>query len=256
MLFVVETLFLAGGLFAAMLLIQEAGRRLGLRDQHQAGGKTSHGAVEGAVFALLGLFLAFSFSGAGGRFENRRQLIVQEVNAIGTAWLRIDVLPEQAQAEARDLFRQYLDARLDTYRLVPDMPAVMKAHAHAIGLQQRIWAMANAAARTSGQMQVYTVMLPALNQMFDLTTTRTAAAEFHPPRLVFGMIGLLALIGALFAGYAQAGSTRVSLIHRFGFAAVLAISLYVIVDLEYPRLGLIRVDAADRLLVDLRQSMN
>jgi hypothetical protein len=72
------------------------------------------GVIDGAVFGLMGLLLAFSFSGAVSRFETRLQFIVQETNAIGTAWLRVDLLSEAAQAEIRNDFRAYLAASLFT----------------------------------------------------------------------------------------------------------------------------------------------
>jgi hypothetical protein len=78
------------------------------------------GAIEGAIFGLLGLILAFSFSGALTRFDARRHLVVEEANDIGTAWLRVALLPADAQPPMRDLFRRYLDSRIEVYRKVPD----------------------------------------------------------------------------------------------------------------------------------------
>src|SRR5262245_17672429 len=89
-------LIIAAALFAGMLALQEFGRRLGERQRLLDVGRdtTLLGISEGAIFGLLGLFLAFTFSGAGQRFEERRHQVVEETNAIGTAWLRIDLLPE------------------------------------------------------------------------------------------------------------------------------------------------------------------
>ena len=110
-----------------MILLLELGRRLGRRRQgrDEEGARAGLGAVEGAVFTLLGLLIAFTFSGAASRFDMRRQLIGQEANAIGTAWLRLDLLPAQAQPELRDLFRRYLDLRLAAYRKMPDVEAAL-----------------------------------------------------------------------------------------------------------------------------------
>lgn len=81
----------------------EFGRRLRLRHSEEKS-SSGLGVIDGAVFGLMGLLLAFSFSGAVSRFETRLQLIVQETNAIGTAWLRVDLLPEAAQPEIRSTF--------------------------------------------------------------------------------------------------------------------------------------------------------
>src|SRR5678816_4403502 len=97
----------AGALLLGMLALLELGRRLGTRRlaQDPEGARAGAAAVEGAVFALLGLLIAFTFSGAASRFDTRRQLIIEEANDIGTAWLRIDLLPSAAQPPVRDAFR-------------------------------------------------------------------------------------------------------------------------------------------------------
>jgi hypothetical protein len=82
------------------------------------------------------------------------------------------------------------------------------------------------------------------------------ATLMHPPAVVFVMLFGLAMAASLLAGYGMTGSKVRSWFHMLGFALVVAVSVYVILDLEYPRLGLIRVDAFDQALVDLRQSMN
>ena len=97
------------GLFAGIILVLELGRRVGAlqRVQIMEGGAAGVGAVEAAIFGLLGLLIAFTFQGASARFDGRREQIVQEANNIGTAWLRIDLLPASAQPGMRDLFRHY-----------------------------------------------------------------------------------------------------------------------------------------------------
>jgi hypothetical protein len=97
--------------------------------------------------------------------------------------------------------------------------------------------------------------LSALNQMIDITTTRTMAAQTHPPLIIFAMLGGLALVSALLAGYGMAGGTTQSWLHILGFAVTIGATVYVICDIEFPRAGLIRVDAFDQALVELRQSM-
>ena len=110
--------------------------------------------------------------------------------------------------------------------------------------------------QTINQPALFGVLLPALNAMFDITTTRTAATRQHPPAVVYAMIGLLAIMAAVLVGYGMAGRTVRSRVHTVGFAVVLATVLYVIIDIEFPRLGFVRVDASDQLLVDLRETMN
>src|SRR6195256_2029955 len=110
-------------LLLGMLTLLEAGRRIGLlrRPNESEGERSNLGPIEGAVFALFGLLMAFTFSGAASRFNEKRMLIAEEANAIETAYLRLHFLAEEAQPSLRQLFRKYLDSRLETYRKLPDM---------------------------------------------------------------------------------------------------------------------------------------
>jgi hypothetical protein len=249
---------LAIGLFIGILIFLEVGRRIGgqrlVRDPE--GARAGTGAVEGAVFALVGLLIAFTFSGAASRFDVRRDLIVQETNAIGTAWLRLDLLPPSVQPAIRDNFRQYVDARLEVYRKLSDVEAAQVELAKATALQGNIWTQAVAAGQMDGAPPPATMLLlPALNEMIDITTTRTMATQMHPPIVIYGMLVGLALASALLAGYGMAGGQTRNWLHILGFATVIAVAVYVIIDLEFPRLGLIRVDVFDQALVELRASM-
>ena len=258
MSYALSAFLIALGLFLGLLLLLEIGRRIGTqrRAQDPEGAAAGTGPIDGAIFALLGLLLAFTFAGAAARFDTRRALIVEETNAIGTAYLRLDVLPASAQPPMRDLFRRYVDARLETYRKLPDMQAAMAELNRANQLQGEIWSQAVAAGRMEGAPPTATMLLlPALNQMIDITTTRTMASKTHPPVVIFIMLFGVALASALLAGYEMAGGKSRNWLHMVGFAAVLAVAVYVILDIEFPRLGFIRVDAFDQVLVELRQSM-
>jgi hypothetical protein len=244
------------GLFGGILLLLETGRRIGVRRiaNDSEGARAGTGAVEGAVFGLMGLLIAFTFSGAAARFDTRRQLVTEEANNIGTAWLRLDLLPAGAQPALRDSFRRYVDLRLEVYQKLPDLEAAQAALGRCAELQGEIWSQAVAASR-EGSPQATMLLLPALNQMFDITTTRTMAARIHPPVIIFVTLVALTLISALLAGYGMAAARTRSWIHMLGFGFVMAVAVYIIIDLEHPRLGLINIHSADQVLVDLRQSM-
>ena len=115
----------AACLFAGMLLLSEVGRRIAAarRARDPEGLTKGGGAAEAGVFGLLGLLIAFTFSGAAARFEDRRHLISDEANAIGTAYLRVDLLPGETQPPIRDLFRKDADIRATVYRNAADPQA-------------------------------------------------------------------------------------------------------------------------------------
>ena len=250
-------LLFAGSSLLCMLALLEVGRRIGAqrlaRDPEAA--RAGIPAVEGAVFGLLGLMIAFTFSGAALRLVERKQLITEEANCVGTAWLRVDLVPEDARPALRDRFRQYLDARLDVYRKLPDFSASREALARASRLQGEIWSQAAAACTQQNSAAATTLVLQSLNDMFDIANTRTMAARIHQPGAVFLMLFVMSLAGSLLAGMAMGGAKQRSWIHVVAFAGFTAATMYVIVDLEYPRFGLIRIDTFDQLLIDLRRSM-
>jgi hypothetical protein len=115
----------AFGVFLGMMLCLEVGRRIGLRwrPPEAEGAATGVRVVEGAVFGLLGLLVAFTFSGASTRFDTRRQLIVEEINAISRAYVRLTLLLPAAQPALREHFRQYVETRREVYRRLPDIAA-------------------------------------------------------------------------------------------------------------------------------------
>jgi hypothetical protein len=145
---------------------------------------------------------------------------------------------------------------MEGYRKLPDIAAAKEELARATKLQGEIWNQAAAATRAPGAPPAAPMLLlPALNAMIDITTTRTMMTQMHPPLVIFALLFGLALVAALLAGYGMAGSKARSWLHMLGFAVVMAVSVYVILDIEFPRLGFIRVDAFDQALVELRQSM-
>lgn len=243
--------------FGGVLLCLELGRRHGARRMRRdpEGGALGLGSIEGAVFALLGLLVAFTFSGAADRFDERRRQIVDETNAIGTAYLRLDLLHPDHRDALRERFRLYLDKRLEAYGALPDVDRAFELLDEANDMQQQIWQEAVIATRETDSASTEMLLLPALNTMFDITTTRTMAAKFHPPRVIYSMLFAVALVASFLAGEGMAGARHRCLSHTLGFAAIMAITIFVILDLEQPRLGLVRVNAFDEALVNLRASM-
>jgi hypothetical protein len=249
-------LIFVGTLLLGMLVMLELGRRLRLRRQSRsAGDAPGFGAVEGAVFALLGLLIAFTFSGAASRFDARRQLIIDEANDIGTAYLRIDLLPEDAQPVLREKFRRYVDLRISAYRSIGAPAEVAREQERTVLLQNEIWRDAVDASRRASTTQAMMLVLPAINSMIDIAATRSHILGMHPPFVIFLLLAGITLASSLFAGYGMAAIPDRSWLHVLGFCSILSLSVYVILDLEYPRFGLIRVDDFDRVLLAVRDGM-
>ena len=257
----VDPIFVGGGLavgvFVGILLFLSIGRWIGQRVIGSHGSsQVNISSLEGAVFALMGLLIAFTFSGALQRFDLRRAQAVDEANAIGTAYLRIDLLPAAAQPKLRDTMRHYVDARIATYRKLPDVAAARAEVTRSQALQNELWAQAVAAVRLpDSRPGAELLVMPALNSMFDVTTVRLVATQIHPPNIIYAMLIGLALAAALLSGYQSAVEKAHDWVHRLGFAAIIALTVYVIIEIEHPRAGWVRIDAIDQVLVDARNGM-
>jgi hypothetical protein len=229
-----------------MILLLELGRRLRRR------GATSEGssAIEGAIFGLFGLLLAFTFSGAISRYDNHRLLLTEEVNDIGTAYLRLDLLPPQMQPELRQLFRDYTNSRLRLFDRVGD-----EVTPESIRLQRTIWQRATVASTSQGSApDAAKLLLPALNDMIDITSRRQNAFNMHPPPVVYWLLFVFSGGSALMAGYSMKLGGR-DWVYSVALALAVTLTVYTILDVEYPRLGLIRLRDRDRALISLRDSM-
>jgi hypothetical protein len=230
-----------------MLVLIEAGRRF--RINHKA--PLESAAIESAIFALFGLLLAFTFSGAVTRYDNHRELLVEETNAIGTAYLRLDLLPPAAQPALRQLFRDYTTSRLHLYDSVS--PEISPATEH---LQREIWQQSVAATTAPGaNVDAAKLLLPALNTMIDITGTRQNAFNMHPPDVVFWLLFAFSGGAAFLAGYSMTSHGR-SWFHMFALALAVTLTIYATLEIEYPRQGLIRLNDTDITLINLRNSMN
>ena len=183
-------------------------------------------------------------------------LIAQEANDIGTAYLRVDLLPDSTQPALRILFRSYLDARIGAYNKLPDIGAALAEVKRSEAIQRDIWSHSITATKIpGGHIDAAKLLLPAINEMIDITTTRLMAARIHPPVILYILLFVLGLGCSLVAGIRMAGGKRRSWLHIFVFAIIMSVCAFVILALEYPRLSFINLGQYDQVLIDLKESM-
>lgn len=234
-------------LFPVMVALLQLGHAL--RQRREDAPQST--AIEGAVFALFGLLLAFTFSGAVTRYDAHRQLVLQESNDIGTAYLRLDLLPPQDQPPLRQLFRNYVTSRLGLYeQLSPEISETTKR------LQQEIWTRSVAAATApAAKPDAAKLLLPALNDMIDITSTRQNAFNMHPPGVIFLLLFILSAGCAFVAGYGMTASRR-SWFYSIALALTVTLTVYATLEIEFPRQGLIRLTHSDETFLQLRDSIH
>jgi len=195
------------------------------------------GIVRGATFALVAFLIGFAFSGAASRYVERLDIIVKEANALGTAWLRADTLAEPAKANLKAALRDYAADRVASLRQPEPEPVL--AHIARVGsFHDRIWKAGLEG--TAGNPALGLLVLPSLNEVIDLHTTHLSAAKRHLPVAI--MVGLLVTVGLSLAmaafGHGQVGRRFAALDMLYG--VVMAAALWMTIDLDYPRYGLIR----------------
>jgi len=256
-MFTFRVALVAAALFLGMIAFVELGRWVGRRRREAMAEEQREGinVLDGGIFALLGLLIAFTFSGAAARFDWHRQLVVDEANAIGTAYLRVDLLPAAVQPAIRAKFREYARTRLEAFKKFPDFEAADREIQRGSALQGEIWKIAVTSLDEPAFQPARILVLPAFNSMFDIATTRTMAFETHPPWIIFAVLIVVALVVSYLVGDIMAGDPRRNWRHMIAFAVTISLTLYVILDLEFPRLGLLRVEDFDQVLINVLRSM-
>jgi hypothetical protein len=236
----------------------------GLQYRRQTKGEGTAGlaTVEGAIFGLMGLLLAFTISGALQRFDDRRQLVLQEATAVTAAYDRMGLFAGDVARELKAKLKDYVRARVDLYRMQHDfliwhrMEDFSREQQEQLSrLKNGIWSAAVAACPKSDYQPACSLVLPALNNVFEVARLRAGAAEKHPPQIIYVMLFGLGLGCSLLAGFGMAASAARSWVHMVLFAGVLTIALYIVTDMEYPRLGLIRIESFDHFLSDAYDQM-
>ena len=192
--------------------------------------------VAGAVLALLAFILAFTFSIASGRYDTRKQLLLDEANAIRTAALRADLLPEPHRTRCRDLIKKYVDVRLTLIRESRDVEKVL---AESEAAHQELWSHAIALAKADMNSDIGALFVESLNQVIEVhVSRRTVALQYRvPPRVWTGLV-ILTLLSMGIVGYQFGLSGRGDLLVNFTMAVTFAIVFDLIVRLDRPTGGM------------------
>jgi hypothetical protein len=230
-----------------VLLSSEAGWRLGdyarRRPKHEKDAPI--GAVVGSTLGLLAFLLAFTFGMAASRYDTRKQLVLQEANAIGTAYLRAELLPEPQRGEIRNLLREYAAPRVRgvTWLMTPE------ARAQSSALHDKLWAAAVAATAQNPGSITGGLFIQSLNELIDLDETRVTAGRNHIPDSIWMVLYAVTILTMAAMGY-QFGLTGerswpVTILATLVFTTVILL----IADLDRPQRGILQV--SQQALIDL-----
>jgi hypothetical protein len=209
--------------------------------------------ILGSVLTMLALLLAFTYSMAENRFETRRQLVIEEANAIGTTYLRAKTLPEPRSSEIQHLLRQYAALRVEIGDKVSgDMETIREIRNRTTKVNDVLWSHAAAIARET-QNPVISIFLQSLNEMIDLREKRWAAFNNRVPSSIYIVIVIFSIITVWLVGYYFKSHGRREQMMTIMFSLLVSLVIWLIMDLDQPVRGAIRT--SQQSLIDLNQSL-
>jgi uncharacterized protein (DUF2164 family) len=203
--------------------------------------------IESALLGLLALLLGFAFAMAITRFDVRKQVVMEEANDLQTTFLRAQLLRQPYQAESSRLLREYVDSRVAYYQAGADRQKIRDALERTSQLQIRLWTVAVAAVRYDSNEVTTGYYVQSLNGLIDDHTKRLAAMENHVPEFILLLLVFVATMSIGVTGYSAGLKRARLLVLRAILAILVAATLLVIVDLDRPRRGLIKVSEGGML---------
>ena len=239
--------------FALMLVAADLGFRLGRKSETRASDKTKSqiSAVEDAILGILALLLGFTMFAAVSRFDARKQLVLDEANAIGTSLLRTKLLPAPDGPEIASLLHQYIDVRVQYGTSGNDLARLDGLRLQTVRLQNEFWSRSVAYGQKNPDPVRIGLLLQSLNQVIDLESARKVAFENPVPESVIYVNCIVALLAIMLVGYTFGLHGCRQIFSTILLTLAITLVLGLIIDLDRPRSGLIRV--SQQPMIDLQQ---
>ena len=211
------------------------------------------GPLEGALLGLLSLMLAFTFNKSASNYDNRKAVLVQESNDIGTALFRSDLYSDSIRQEFRADFKKYIITRIDYYKAGNDENEVQNALKNAELISRRIWLRAAVISQQVAVENRSIQMIPALNNMIDVRSKREALRISRVPESILWLLFLLTITGSFIVGYAS-NAKKINWTVIILYSLMTVMTIYLILDLDRPRRGLINTSSTHRNIENLLNS--
>lgn len=241
----INTFWIASAILCTMLLAIEAGYRLGLqRHAHESDSSRAHlNSILAANLGVLALLLGFTFSLSMQRFESRSKAVVDEANAIGTTVLRAQLLPDGIRDDVQHLLRRYVEVRAEAAATRLDNAYEREAQlVEARRLQDALWSAARRTGEADARVIPSGLFIQAVNELIDSFGRRTAELDRHVPEIVMILLYGTLLMTGLIIGYTAGTTGRRASFGSYILTGLIVLLVFVIVDLDRPRRGLITVD--------------
>lgn len=249
-------------LIAVILLISmgfaiEAGYRVGLRNKasvSEASREHING-IQASILGILALLLGFTFSLSLQRYDSRSEAVVDEANAIGTAYMRAQLLPSPLRVDAMNLLSDYLDLRvLASSPALHDAAERQAIMDKTVSAQTGLWAYSRKGIELDPVNYTPVLFVEAVNTVIDSYGKRDAALNRHVPEVVlFLLYGTFLMAGAIVGYSTGVAGHRPSLV-SYIMVVLIVVLVFIILDLDRPRRGLIQV--SQKSMTDLQASIH
>ena len=243
-------------LFASLALAIEGGHRIGRKFEPRAGERPKEhiNTIQASLLGVLALLLGFTFSLSLQRYDSRSAAVVEEANAIGTAYLRAELLPSSIRDDVRGLLRDYLDLRIQMGAVTlvneADRETLLVKANQQLGV---LWSLAGRAVEEVPHPVKTGLFVQALNEMIDAFGKRDAVLNRHVPEVVLFLLYGTFLMTGVIVGYASGVAGHRASFVAYIMVALIVVLVFIIIDLDRPRRGLIQV--SQKSLTDLQASI-
>jgi hypothetical protein len=256
LLYGLSSVMIAVGLFVTIIICNEMGFRAGrfIQARTDSEVKALTGSIQGSILGLLALLLGFTFSMSMQRYDNRSMALIDEANSIGTAVLRIELLPTAYQQPASELFEQYLGLRVAIGQL--DLTKHQQRNDYnkkIANIQAELWTLAVEATNVDPRPVTTGAFVKSLNDVIDSQGKRNALLQMHVPEVVLMLLFVVFISSGGIMGYSAGLSGQRIIVPIVLVSLLITLIVFIIIDLDRPKRGVIQVNQAG--MVELLESI-
>ncbi len=236
---------IVAALFVVMILFNELGFQLGKFVQEHTNSelKALTGSIQASMLGLLALLLGFTFSMAMQRYDGRSLALIEEANAIGTAALRVQLLPQHLQAQTRQLLGEYIEVRIAAGKLdITQTRERDRENKKIADLQHQLWSLAVLATNEDPRAVTTGAFVNSLNTVIDMQGKRNALLRMHVPESVMLLLFIVFIASGGMMGYSSGLTGRRIVVPIVLVSLLITLIVFLIIDLDRPRRGLIQVN--------------
>jgi hypothetical protein len=241
------------GTVAAVLVAAEIGFRIGIwlqRRDPDSGKAPVSGTVVGGMLGLMAFLLAFTIGIVINQHNGRKEMVVTEANAVGTAYLRAGFLDEPDRTSSRDLLREYVEVRLAA---AADPALFDSARTRSEEIHGELWSIVEDTVHQGRESDIMSLFVSSINEVIDVHSLRLAAIDLRLPRLLGVVLYAATLLSFLLVGIANSADGKRDPFAILLFALAYVAVLMLVVDLDRAQQGLLTV--SQTAMSDLLQQM-